>query len=537
VLGASTSSSRDSVGDLLVRGSAASSNASMGSMGSVGSVLSAGSGLTPCPPRKQRDSRLGAAAPPPAVQRIRRRQRQQGAAKEAKKRALAVARWARLRAAVALLRSLIQVRQRKSPKLQRPRIKSPDGPNKFSNVRSSIESLISCGKAKPVISVAELRQDAVPYSQQVNMEYYTDEALVLRSKLREDPQVLAALDKWWQTLPKSPFGGVSKQTYSGLSLCLNKALNRQYKYLEALGSAEQDWAEDSRGRQEMKSDLLSDAMFQLADLWCEGMAAEGYAKFLEQLLEAVTLNRDGIKTLRPLARVQCMDKPVCKISTLRKATQKLWASTAAGRLIKAASPKSKRSSPKNALALSCPDLKQTISRMTENNPGRTVVRESRSAMHGSDKRGLQPNDLCQDTFASILPDIEAARAGRGAEGYTTSNSGGWESSVPQLPCVAGKSKGHKGGIQLVAKGAKIHKRNRFRDLPVSRMPSSPSKPKTKSMEWAELVAQHRKEEDMREAVYAMDTLHNTPVLNFHVVNTPKHMQSPGGNNLRQSMDF
>lgn len=243
------------------------------------------------------------------------------------------------------------------------------------------------------------------------------------------------------------------------------------------------------------------------------------------------------QTLRPLARVQCMDKPVCKISTLRKATQKLWASTAAGRLIKAASPKSKRSSPKNALALSCPDLKQTISRMTENNPGRTVVRESRSAMHGSDKRGLQPNDLCQDTFASILPDIEAARAGRGAEGYTTSKSGGWESSVPQLPCVAGKSKGHKGGIQLVAKGAKIHKRNRFRDLPVSRMPSSPTKPKTKSMEWAELVAQHRKEEDMREAVYAMDTLHNTPVLNFHVVNTPKHMQSPGGNNLRQSMDF
>lgn len=76
---------------------------------------------------------------------------------------------------------------------------------------------------------------------------------------------------------------------------MNKALNRQYKYLEALGSAEQDWAEDSRGRQEMKSDLLSDAMFQLADLWCEGMAAEGYAKFLEQLLEAVTLNRDGIK--------------------------------------------------------------------------------------------------------------------------------------------------------------------------------------------------------------------------------------------------
>lgn len=59
-----------------------------------------------------------------------------------------------------------------------------------------------------MISVAELRQDAVPYSQQVNMEYYTDEALVLRSKLREDPQVLAALDKWWQTLPKSPFGGV-----------------------------------------------------------------------------------------------------------------------------------------------------------------------------------------------------------------------------------------------------------------------------------------------------------------------------------------
>ena len=60
-----------------------------------------------------------------------------------------------------------------------------------------------------------------------------------------------------------------------------------------MGSAEQDWVEDSRGKQQMKCDMVCDSMFQLADLWCEGLGAAEYIEFLDQLLDAVTMKKDG----------------------------------------------------------------------------------------------------------------------------------------------------------------------------------------------------------------------------------------------------
>ena len=63
-------------------------------------------------------------------------------------------------------------------------------------------------QAKEAITVREQRECTVPYAMQVNMDFYTDEALAVRSSLRHAPEVVAALGRWWSTLPKSVFGGI-----------------------------------------------------------------------------------------------------------------------------------------------------------------------------------------------------------------------------------------------------------------------------------------------------------------------------------------
>eukprot|EP00959_Pyramimonas_sp_CCMP1952_P440866 9230131-Pyramimonas_sp.AAC.1 len=130
---------------------------------------------------------------------------------------------------------------------------------------------------------------------------YTDEALEQRRQLRNHPKVKAAVCKWWPVLPKS-FGNVSKHTYIQLSMVLGKALLPNFNSGEVFTAAEEDWQQDSHGRSSLNEPLVSDAMFELADLWCHSCSAEEYAEFLDQCFAAVTLKRGGTFTLRTLTR-------------------------------------------------------------------------------------------------------------------------------------------------------------------------------------------------------------------------------------------
>ena len=48
---------------------------------------------------------------------------------------------------------------------------------------------------------------------------------------------------------------------------------------------EEDWLDDNKGKPQMDYPDFFDAMFELADMWCDTVDAGDYAKLLQQLLE------------------------------------------------------------------------------------------------------------------------------------------------------------------------------------------------------------------------------------------------------------
>ena len=48
---------------------------------------------------------------------------------------------------------------------------------------------------------------------------------------------------------------------------------------------EEDWLDDNKGKPQMDYPDFFDAMFELADMWCEVVSAVEYARLLSRLLE------------------------------------------------------------------------------------------------------------------------------------------------------------------------------------------------------------------------------------------------------------
>ena len=91
-----------------------------------------------------------------------------------------------------------------------------------------------------------------------------------RLELRENPEVIAALDEWWQATDADGNGVIDRDEY----ICLGKALYRVMigdgNEEAAQRSAENDWVADSKGLLVMKGTHFKRAIFELADL-CESL--------------------------------------------------------------------------------------------------------------------------------------------------------------------------------------------------------------------------------------------------------------------------
>ena len=48
---------------------------------------------------------------------------------------------------------------------------------------------------------------------------------------------------------------------------------------------EEDWLDDNKGKEQMDYPDFFDALFELADMWCDTVHAADYARLLNQLLE------------------------------------------------------------------------------------------------------------------------------------------------------------------------------------------------------------------------------------------------------------
>lgn len=156
------------------------------------------------------------------------------------------------------------------------------------------------GAAKGVVTeVSSARQAAkLERWQQGDLELYTKENLRKRYQLRHHPDVLHELQLYWETLVRSAFFArtlpgtnetvLLRQDYVRFARKIYKAMIETYDEMEATASANEDWERDCKGEPHLTRERFGDAMFELADVWTETMAAAEYVEFLHTLFEQLS---------------------------------------------------------------------------------------------------------------------------------------------------------------------------------------------------------------------------------------------------------
>ena len=114
--------------------------------------------------------------------------------------------------------------------------------------------------------------------------YDTPEMKAARAALRHDESVSAALDEWWEATDVDGSGFVDREEYIELGKALYRVMIADGDEAAAQSSAEDDWVEDCGGEAVMSGVRFRDAIFQLCDLWTEGLDPADYVAFSRDLL-------------------------------------------------------------------------------------------------------------------------------------------------------------------------------------------------------------------------------------------------------------
>jgi hypothetical protein len=142
------------------------------------------------------------------------------------------------------------------------------------------------------------RQSKGDMKTQGNIEFYSLPSLLKRQRLREHPQVQAAIRDFWEAvdLIKDDQGRIRKHEYLQMNMKLHRALVDEINEDELHEEANRDWERDMQagnraGRQTTDTSMdfatFGDSMFELADTWCEIIDGEQYYTFLQMLLQAI----------------------------------------------------------------------------------------------------------------------------------------------------------------------------------------------------------------------------------------------------------
>ena len=141
---------------------------------------------------------------------------------------------------------------------------------------------------------ADEEKESVPRWLQGDASLNTEEALRARNALRRHPLVMDVLQTWWSTTLRSLQSGgdthlaqLSRVHYVNLHVKISKVMVSEFDESEALHAAMEDWECDCHGQPTLGRGEFLDSLFQLADVWTDGISAREYADFLQQLHEAL----------------------------------------------------------------------------------------------------------------------------------------------------------------------------------------------------------------------------------------------------------
>jgi hypothetical protein len=134
---------------------------------------------------------------------------------------------------------------------------------------------------------------------QVAMDMYSEKNLSERGKLRHNPSISSELHSFVDTLPRLGDGTFGFETYVQFCISVVKVLTVVISPEAARRIAEDDWMTDSKDGVMMPS-LFENGMFELADIWTEGIDPEEYVEFLQNIHESVFTD-ENLKHLQEVA--------------------------------------------------------------------------------------------------------------------------------------------------------------------------------------------------------------------------------------------
>lgn len=137
----------------------------------------------------------------------------------------------------------------------------------------------------------------LPYWQQGDATMYSPQKLEERYRLRRRPEMLEELHLYWTTMLRSAFFSkvvdlesvIDKTDYVRFVRKLYKVMAppESFDDIEATTRARADWERDSKGEGILTRKHFGDAMFELADMWVDGLEADHYVAFLERLFDQI----------------------------------------------------------------------------------------------------------------------------------------------------------------------------------------------------------------------------------------------------------
>ncbi|KAK3256414.1 hypothetical protein CYMTET_34451 [Cymbomonas tetramitiformis] len=149
--------------------------------------------------------------------------------------------------------------------------------------RDELSAALKAVKNEVVTEVKSAKdKDGVPYWKQGDISMYNKENMRKRLDLKDDPEVRAAVDRWWVFLTDSGARtSVEKREYMKMSGAI---------YVTLVGEdvssliLEENWHEDSKGQPSLQGERFFEAIFELADVWCTSVEAQEYVEFLNRCL-------------------------------------------------------------------------------------------------------------------------------------------------------------------------------------------------------------------------------------------------------------
>lgn len=127
------------------------------------------------------------------------------------------------------------------------------------------------------------------YRDQGNLDMYTSENMKAREQNKYHPEVKAAIESFWESLPKTQLGNVNKQIYKWYCRKLFFALVPKATEEEFQKVVEEDWKNDAVWTCTMNSRMFRNAIFQLADIWCETTDPLEYRDFVLKCRDIVAV--------------------------------------------------------------------------------------------------------------------------------------------------------------------------------------------------------------------------------------------------------